>query len=41
MNPNIFDHIEIVKRKAQKLGISTNATLLRPDVQLRAPGLQA
>jgi radical SAM protein with 4Fe4S-binding SPASM domain len=34
MNPLIFDHIKIAKRKIANLGISTNATLLRPQAQL-------
>ena len=34
MNPHIFDHIEIAKRRINNLGISTNATLLRPQAQI-------
>jgi radical SAM protein with 4Fe4S-binding SPASM domain len=33
MNPNLFEHINIAKRKIPNLGISTNATLLRADKQ--------
>jgi len=34
MNPWIFEHIEIAKRKIANVAISTNATLLRPQAQL-------
>jgi radical SAM protein with 4Fe4S-binding SPASM domain len=33
MNPFLFEQIEIAKRKVPNLGISTNATLLRPRAQ--------
>jgi radical SAM protein with 4Fe4S-binding SPASM domain len=35
MNPLLFDQIKIAKRKIGNLGISTNATLLRPREQSR------
>lgn len=35
MNPNLFDQIEIAKRKVPNLGISTNATLLTEENQIR------
>src|SRR5262249_37152825 len=33
MNPHLFEQIEIAKTKIPNLGISTNATLLRPRAQ--------
>jgi radical SAM protein with 4Fe4S-binding SPASM domain len=34
MNPSIFEQIKIAKRRISNVGISTNATLLRPQAQL-------